>query len=273
MKRMIFSFIISLASVWLLFSLLLYIFQSRFVYFPDNTPPRITPAGFDLSYETVTLTTADGLKLQGWWVPYENPRATLLFLHGNGGNISHRVQKLQLYHRLGLSVLIIDYRGYGLSEGYPTEQGTYLDAETAWIYLTQIHRIPARDIIIYGESLGGAVATWLAGQVTAGAVIIESTFTSIEAMGKHFYPFLPINLITRTRYPALEYIQAITQPVLVIHSPADEIVPYAMSRELFEAANSPKDFLEIRGDHNGGFLHSGDLYIDGLDRFIQEHFD
>ncbi|MFO7578820.1 alpha/beta hydrolase [Nitrosomonas halophila] len=272
MKRMIVSLTTSLFAVWLLFSLLLYILQPIFIYFPDNAV-RMKPPGFGLHHETVTLTTADGVNINGWWLPHENPRATMLFLHGNAGNISHRLQKLQIYNRLGLSVLIVDYRGYGLSEGTPTEQGTYLDAEAAWAYLTQVRRIPARDIVLYGESLGGVIAARQASQVAAGALILESTFTSVRDMGKHYYPFLPVNLITRIHYPALEYIQAVASPVLVIHSPADEIVPYEMGRRLFEAASPPKDFLEIKGDHNGGFLRSGELYTDGLDQFIQKHFD
>lgn len=272
MKRMILSLTTSLFAIWLLFSLLLYILQPIFVYFPDNAV-RMKPTGFGLHHETITLTTADGVNINGWWLPHENPRATMLFLHGNAGNISHRLQKLQIYNRLGLSVLIVDYRGYGLSEGTPTEQGTYLDAEAAWAYLTQVRRIPARDIVLYGESLGGVIAARQASQVAAGALILESTFTSVKDMGKHYYPFLPVNLITRIHYPALEYIQTVASPVLVIHSPTDEIVPYAMGRRLFEAASSPKDFLEIKGDHNGGFLRSGELYTDGLDQFIQKHFD
>ncbi|HRQ05539.1 MAG TPA: alpha/beta hydrolase [Nitrosomonas halophila] len=272
MKRMILSLTTSLFAIWLLFSLLLYILQPIFIYFPDNAV-RMKPTGFGLSYETVTLTTADGTNINGWWLPHENPRATMLFLHGNAGNISHRLQKLQIYNRLGLSVLIVDYRGYGQSEGSPTEQGTYLDAEAAWAYLTQVRRIPARDIVLYGESLGGVIAARQASQVAAGALILESTFTSVRDMGKHYYPFLPVNLITRIHYPALEYIQAVASPVLVIHSPTDEIVPYKMGQKLFEAASPPKDFLEIKGDHNGGFLRSGELYTDGLNQFIQKHFD
>lgn len=272
MKRMMLSLTTSLFAIWLLFSSLLYILQPIFIYFPDNAV-RMKPPGFGLHHETVTLTTADGVNINGWWLPHENPRATMLFLHGNAGNISHRLQKLQIYNRLGLSVLIVDYRGYGLSEGTPTEQGTYLDAEAAWAYLTQVRRIPARDIVLYGESLGGVIAARQASQVAAGALILESTFTSVRDMGKHYYPFLPVNLITRIHYPALEYIQSVASPVLVIHSPADEIVPYEMGRRLFEAVSLPKDFLEIKGDHNGGFLRSGELYTDGLDRFIQKHFD
>ncbi len=272
MARMAQSLIFILVSVWVLLSLLLYIFQPKFVYFPYSSL-QATPRDIGLPYAEVYLTTSDDLKIHGWYVPHENPRATLLFLHGNGGNISHRLEKLWIYNQLELSVFIIDYRGYGLSEGSPSEQGTYLDAEAAWVYLTQEQQIPATDIIIYGESLGGAVASWLASRVEAGALIVESVFTSIRDMGKHYYPYLPVTLIARIKYPVIEHIKEVQCPVLIIHSPADDIVPFNMGKAVYEAANQPKDFLEIIGDHNGGFLQSGQLYIDGLDRFILTHFD
>jgi fermentation-respiration switch protein FrsA (DUF1100 family) len=270
--RMAQSLIFILLSTWLLLSLLLYIFQPKFVYFPYSSL-QATPRDAGLAYEDIYLTTSDDLKVHGWYVPHDQPRATLLFLHGNGGNISHRLEKLRIYNQLTLSVFIIDYRGYGMSEGSPSEQGTYLDAESAWNYLTQDRHIPASDIIIYGESLGGAVATWLASRVEAGALIVESVFTSIQAMGKHYYPYLPVTLIARIKYPVIKHIKEVHSPVLNIHSPADDIVPFNMGKAVYEAANQPKDFLEITGDHNGGFLQSGQLYIDGLNRFILTHFD
>ena len=270
--RMAQSLIFILISVWVMLSLLLYFFQPKFVYFPYSSL-QATPGDTGLAHEEVYLTTSDGLKIHGWFLPHAQPRATLLFLHGNGGNISHRLEKLRIYNQLELSVFIIDYRGYGQSEGSPSEQGTYLDAEAAWKYLTQDRKIPAGNIIIYGESLGGAVATWLATRVNAGALIIESVFTSIQDMGKQYYPYLPVKLIARIKYPVIDYITAISYPVLVIHSPADDVVPFRMGKEVYEAANQPKDFLEITGDHNGGFLQSGQLYIDGLDRFILTHID
>jgi len=270
--RMAQSLIFILISVWVLLSLLLYILQPKFVYYPFSSL-QATPKDAGLNYEEVYLTTSDNLKIHGWFVAHDNPRATMLFLHGNGGNISHRLEKLLMYNQLGLSVFIIDYRGYGLSEGKPSEQGTYLDAEAAWDYLTKQKKIPASDIIIYGESLGGAVASWLARRVEAGALIIESVFSSVEDMGKHYYPYLPVKLITRIKYPVTKYIREVPYPVLLIHSPADEIVPFAMGKKVYEAANQPKDFLEITGDHNSGFLHSGDLYVNGIDRFILTHMD
>ncbi|MDT8364622.1 MAG: alpha/beta hydrolase [Nitrosomonas sp.] len=271
MQWIIWLAIISLTAGWLILSLLLFIFQSSLIYFPDKVV-HSTPAAWGLSHEDVTLVTTDGTTLHGWWLPHPYPRASLLFLHGNGGNIAYRLQKLQLFHQLGLSILIIDYQGYGRSEGNPDEQGTYLNARAAWDFLIQKKGTATEKIIIYGESLGGAIAAWLTNQVQAGALIVESSFTSIRDMGKYYYPFLPVDTITRIHYPTRDYLQTVTQPVLIIHSPTDEIVPYQMGRQLFELANPPKTFLEIQGTHNEGFLQSGAIYTDGLNRFIGQYF-
>ena len=261
------SLILILVSVWVLLSLLLYIFQPKFVYFP-YPDLAATPADAGLEYEDVNLVTSDQLRINGWFVPHTGSRATLLFLHGNGGNISHRLDKLLIFNRLGLSVFIIDYRGYGTSEGSPSEQGTYLDAAAAWDYLTKDRKIPGNRIILYGESLGGAVAAWLADRQKAGALILESTFTSVGDMGKHYYPYLPVKLLARIKYPTLDRIHAVRCPVLVIHSMADDIVPYTQGRKLFDAAREPKSFLEITGDHNNGFIQSGRTYSNGINEFL-----
>lgn len=269
--RMAQSLIFILVSAWVILGLLLYIFQPEFVYYPAGKIVA-TPANAGLSFEDIILTTPDQVKIHGWYVPHEHPRATLLFLHGNGGNISHRIEKLSIYNQLGLSVFIIDYHGYGTSGGSPSEKTTYMDAKSAWEYLTHDRGIPEKQIIIYGESMGSAVATWLASHVTAGALIIESAFTSIQSMGKHYYPYLPVKLLARIKYPVIDYIKKVHCPVLVIHSPQDEIVPYQQGRELYETANIPKSFLEITGDHNGGFYESGNIYKEGWDRFISTYF-
>lgn len=272
LARMAQSLIFILVAVWVLLSLLIYFFQPRFVYFPYSAI-EATPKDAGLAYEEVILTTKDELKIHGWFLSQDNPRATLLFLHGNGGNISHRLEKLSIYNQLGLAVFIIDYRGYGLSEGKPSEQGTYKDAEAAWNYLTKEKGIPENRIIIYGESLGGAVAAVLATGNQPGALILESTFTSVADMGKHYYPYLPVDLLARIRYPTIDRISGITCPILIIHSPMDDIVPFEMGKKIYESANQPKDFLEIQGDHNSGFLQSGNQYSEGLNRFILTHFD
>lgn len=260
-----------LFSIWLMLCLLLYFFQPRFVYYP-LAGMAAAPDQAGLAYEDVSLTSADGLTLHGWYLPHPTPRATLLFLHGNGGNISHRLDKLQILHQLGLAVFIFDYRGYGRSEGKPSEHGTYLDAEAAWQHLIRDRGIPGRDIILYGESLGGAIAARLADRLEPGALVVESAFTSLTAMARHYYPYLPAGLLAPIKYPTLEYIQGVGCPLLVIHSREDGLVPYEHARRLYEAAGVSKAFLELSGDHNSAYRNSGSRYRDGLDTFISRHF-
>jgi len=267
---MIQSLLFILVSVWVLLSLLLYLFQPKFIYYPTKDMAA-TPDTIGLSYEEVTLTTSDNVNISGWYLPHPQAHSTMLFLHGNGGNISHRLEKLMIFYELGLTVMIIDYRGYGMSSGKPSEQGTYLDAEAAWKYLTKDKSIPPNDIIVYGESLGAAVAIRTASQKQVGALIIESGFTSIVDMAKHYYPYLPVSLLTRIKYPSLDRIADINAPLLVIHSKEDQIVPYTHGQSLYQLAKEPKVFHEIIGDHNSGYALSGNVYRDGLAQFISNY--
>ena len=245
---------------------ILSIFQAKFIYFPQRQLDA-TPEAIGLVYETVHFETSDGIKLSAWFIPAQNARGVVLFCHGNAGNISHRLDSINIFNRLGLSVFIFDYRGFGQSQGATTEQGTYLDAEAAWDYLIKKKQ---QNIFIFGRSLGGAIATWLAQHNTPTALIIESTFTSTRDVAAKFYPFLPVRLFLRFKYNAKKYIQQVNCPVLIIHSRNDELIPFNHGRQLFETANEPKEFLEIQGSHNDGFYVSGKLYQEGLDRFISQ---
>jgi len=227
-----------------------------------------TPDNIGLEYENVLLKTADGLSINGWYVPADDERAVVLFCHGNGGNMSNRLETLRILNRLGLSTFIFDYRGYGDSEGKPSEKGTYRDTEAAWRWIKERRSVAAGDIIVMGRSLGGPVAAWIARKYPPKALILESTFTNIHDMGKKLFPWLPIRLMSRFRYAAEKYVHDIHCPVLVIHSPVDDLVPYELGRKLYDAVNDPKEFLEIDGAHNDGFLMTGEPYIVGLDRFI-----
>ncbi len=248
----------------------LFIFQDRLIYFPIRHISA-TPADIGLTYEPVWLETADGVKLSGWYVPAKEARGVVLFFHGNAGNISHRLDSIGTFHRLGLSVFIIDYRGYGQSEGKTSEQGTYLDAEAAWRYLVEDQQIPADEIILFGRSLGGAVAAWLAQKHTPGLLILESSFTSVPDVAAKHYPFFPVRLLARFKYNTLERLPEINCPVLVVHSPDDEIIPYSHGEQLFAAAQEPKDFLNLSGGHNEGVFIMGKRYEAGLDAFITKH--
>jgi len=267
------TLLIAAAGFYVLLALMLFLFQDRMVFL-SNLPGRAltaTPrdAGFD--YEDVTLETSDGLKLHGWYVPAAQARGVVLFLHGNAGNISHRLDSIAIFRELGLDTLIIDYRGYGQSQGKPSEQGTYLDAEAAWHYLVSDREVAAERIIVFGRSLGGAVAAWLANQYRPAALIIESTFSSALDMARKLYPFMPVRLITRLDYPVQLYVSRLHCPLLVIHSRDDEIIPFTMAEAIYDSAAEPKSLLEIWGDHNNGFLLSGDRYLSGLNEFIQEN--
>lgn len=246
----------------------LYLFQESYVFFPSRAV-HATPAAVGLDYDDVRVETDDGVIIHGWFLPAAGARFTVLFLHGNAGNISHRLDSLRLFHRLGLNILIMDYRGYGRSQGRPSEQGTYQDAEAAWRYLVRTRGIPPEQVLVFGRSLGGGVATWLALEHPVGGLIIESTPTSVPDMGTEVYPFLPVRLLARLHYNTLRRIPDVNVPVLVIHSSDDEIVPARHGRRIFAAAREPKAFLAIRGDHNGGFLMSGEDYVEGLRDFIE----
>lgn len=249
---------------------LVYLLQSRLLYFPD-TPGRsldATPADIGLAFEDVSLVAVDGVKLRGWFLPSPGARRVVVFCHGNAGNISHRLDWLRILHRLGLSVLIFDYRGYGRSEGRAREQGTYLDAEAAWAYLTQTRGYRPADIVLFGESLGGPIAAHLGMAVQPGAVILASTFTSVPELAAHHYRIFPVRWLSRFRYATVEYLGAVKAPVLVIHSRDDEIVPFAHGEALHRRAAEPKALLAIRGDHNGGFLLSEPALVAGMQQFL-----
>lgn len=251
--------------------LLVYFLQDRLLYFPLKDID-VTPAALQLAFEEVRLTTDDGQTLAAWWIPAEKERAVLLFCHGNGGNISYRLDSIDIFSRLGLSVLIFDYRGYGGSTGQPSEKGTYRDAESAWRYLVDVQKKKPEKIICFGESLGGAVAAEIAMRHESGGLIIMSSFTSIPELAGRLYPFLPIKLLSKFRYATIEKIANIAAPKLIIHSPDDEIIPFEQGRSLYEKAAHPKQFLQIKGGHNEGFLVSGNLYVQGLKDFLDRYF-
>ncbi|MCF7989737.1 MAG: alpha/beta hydrolase [Thiohalocapsa sp.] len=255
--------LLAAAAAWLL--------QPKLVFYPLRELPR-TPAAYGFDYRDIRLAAADGVALHGWLVPAPRRRAsaphTLLFLHGNAGNIGHRGDSIALFAGLGLDVLIIDYRGYGKSGGSPSETGLYLDADAAWNWLVDTQGLSPRDIVVFGRSLGGAVAVELAAKADPGALIVESSFDTMRSLARTHFPVLSRVLPLRYRFPAAERIGAVDAPVLVLHSRDDEIVPYALGRRLFAAAPEPKHFAELTGGHNDGFLRTGSDYVDALEQFL-----
>lgn len=251
---------------------LLYLTQERMVFYPEIGGRALDadPGNLGLPFEDVNLDTSDGERLHGWYVPAPDPRGAVIFCHGNAGNIAHRLDYLLMFRRMGYSVLIFDYRGYGRSTGRPTEQGTYLDAEAAWRHLTEARGFAPRRIVVTGESLGGAVAARLAADRAPGALVLASTFTSVPDMGAAVYPWLPVRLLARLRYDARDSVARVQAPVFVAHSPDDEIVPFAQGRALYEAARGPKQFLELAGGHNEGFIFMREAWVRALSRFLDE---
>ncbi len=255
---------------YLLLIAYVYARQGAMLYFPTKEI-EATPRTIGLDYQELTLRTKDGLDISAWYIPADDARGFVLFCHGNAGNISHRLDSIQIFHSLGLGVLIFDYRGYGKSGGFPDEEGTYIDAETAWDYLVNILHVKPEKIVLFGRSLGSAVAAEIALRKQAGTLIMESGFTSVPDLGKKFFPYLPVGLISRYHYESIRKVGKIKIPKLFIHSPGDEIVPHEQGVELFERASEPKEFLSISGGHNEGFLLSGKEYVDGLKTFLSRY--
>ena len=251
----------------LLLNILMWLLQPGMVFYPLRAH-QATPADWGLVFEDVELTTADGVDIHGWYIPHRRATYTLLFLHGNAGNISHRGDSIAIFNRLGLSVLIIDYRGYGRSSGRPSEAGLYLDALAAWRYLVEDRGVEPSKILVFGRSLGANVAADLAARERPGAVILESGFSSARDMARHLYPGLHWILYRRFDFDAAERLSRARSPTLVLHSPTDEIIPYALGRRLFDAAPEPKRFVDLAGDHNSGFMASQPGYEQTLAAFI-----
>ena len=254
MKRSVLTLLSILASAYVLICVLALVFQPKLVYFP-GPPPSWTPDQEGFEYRDLTLRTSDGVDLHAWYFPADEPRGAVIVSHGNAGTIANRVPHAQAFLAAGFSVLLYDYRGYGRSAGRPSEAGTYRDAEAAYDWLTADAGVAPAQVVSYGESLGGGVALELAHRRSVGAVVLESAFTSLPDVGRRFYPWLPVKLLSRIVYDNRSKIAELRVPVLVIHSPGDEIVAYDFGRELFRLAHEPKTFLVTEAGHNdGGFL-------------------
>ena len=247
-------------------------FCLNWIVFHPSGRLQFTPDIAGLAFEDIYLTTSDGLKIHGWYVPAENPRATLLFFHGNAGNISDRLESIEIFHSLGLSVFIIDYRGYGKSQGKPSVAGTAEDAMAAWEWLTRERRVDPSKIVVFGRSLGGAVAMELMRYVTPGALILESTFSSLSDMVRLDLLSPVVRILTGDVWNSVVVAHELAVPTLSLHSPDDEIVPYRLGRRLFDALAGEKKFVDISGDHNEGFSMSMPAYRDALDAFLTRHF-
>jgi fermentation-respiration switch protein FrsA (DUF1100 family) len=245
------------------------LFERAMIWHPTRAL-EATPAQIGLAYEDVTFAAEDGCRLHGWFAPHPAARATVLFFHGNAGNISHRLGSLAQFHALRVNVFTVDYRGYGRSGGTISEAGSYRDAAAAYRWLRESRGIPAGRIVLFGGSLGAALAVDVAAREPAAGLIVESGFTSTRDMGRMLYPWFPVWLLVPSRYGSLAKMPRVQAPVLVLHSRDDRLVPYAHGERLHEAAPGPKTLFTMRGGHNSGPEETGPAYDRALDAFITE---
>ena len=222
-------------------------------------------------WENVVIPTPDGEQLSAWYFPSPAPATarprTVLHCHGAAGNISHRLNTAHLLLELGLGVLLLDYRGYGRSTGRPSEAGTYVDAQAALAWLRS-RRVAAGEIIAWGESLGGGVASEIAVTAPVGGLVLQSTFTSIPDAAAHRHPWLPVQWLCRIRYDTLARLPGVTVPTLVLHSPTDEIIPFEQARRNFAALRAPKLFQETAGNHSQSFREALEPTRAGVVRWL-----
>ncbi|MEI7511505.1 MAG: alpha/beta hydrolase [Candidatus Peregrinibacteria bacterium] len=242
--------------------------QKDFIFFPTKTVAEI-PKNMNIS--EVSFLTADGIALNGWYLDNHSEK-TVLFFHGNARNISALQDRLQLFQELKVNALVFDYRGYGKSGGkIAAEQDLSTDANAALKYLQVEKNISLPNIILWGHSLGGAVAIDTAQNKDVFAVIVESSFSSLDDMARKNFWYLPTPFILHFHFQSIEKISNISSPILIVHSKDDEMIPFPQSEALFKAAKSPKQFLEISGSHNNGFTDSYSVYFPAVQKFFLSH--
>ncbi len=250
--------------------LLIRLFEEKLIFFPSKYPAgQWRPERFGLQVEDCTFTTAAGVKLHGWFVGNDSAKATLLWCHGNAGNITDRLDNLARLAKLPINIFLFDYRGYGKSEGRPNEAGVYLDAQAAYDFLASRPDVNAEQIVIFGRSLGGAVAVDLATRRAHAGLILESTFGSARDMAGRMFPFLPVRWVMKSEFDSISRIKDIATPKLFLHGDADEIVPFELGQRLFEAAPEPKSFHRLRGAHHNDTYFVDADYFHVLRRFVE----
>ena len=268
----IFQSIGVMAVLMLLYAVLLVGFEKKIIFHPAKFPEGYwNPVSLGLKVQDISFQSVDGVNLHGWFVPTPSARATLLWFHGNAGNLSHRLDNIQRLLPLNLNIFIFDYRGYGKSEGEPDEKGIYKDSQAAYNMILELEGVTVNSLFLFGRSLGGICATETALNNPARGLILESTFTSASDMSRKIMPLIPLGWAIRSKLNAINKVAELKLPKLFLHGDRDEVVPFELGRKLYEGASDPKSFYIIQGaGHNDTYIMGGRDYYNALDRFITE---
>ncbi len=266
MNKVLIKILILIGLLTVLLFLYIKHLEKKSIFFPYREI-EATPKEIGLDFEDIYIKTSDNKLINAWFIPHPDSEKVILFFHGNAGNISYRLDKIQYLYQLGVDVFIIDYRGYGNSQGKPTEKGVYLDAKAGYKHLLKKKNISPQDIIIYGESLGSVVGIDLASSFKVGGLIIAGGFSSGPDIGKLIYPYIPKFLFPNI-LNSLNKIKKVRVKKLFIHSKEDEIVPISLADKLYQAAGEPKEFITTQGGHNYGLLACEGRCLKRLESFL-----
>lgn len=271
-KKMILYTVLIVAGTYLALTLMMYIFQERMVFVPGRNV-FATPASYKIDFEDINLKTDNDETISAWYIPAKDAKYTVLFCHGNAGNIANRLETAVFYHNHGYNFMVFDYPGYGKSTGKPSDKGLLRAAEAAWKYLVETREIDPESIIVAGRSLGGSAASHLASKYDPAMLCLEATFVSVKEAAKDVVPFLPVSLICRVHLPTGENLRKVKCPVLLIHSPHDEVINYRHGEKLYEIAPEPKEFHTLKGGHNDCWFIDQNRYAEIFKAFIAKHVD
>lgn len=273
-KKTILSTLAGLVVVVALFTVLLAGCENSLIYHPVKYPKGLWETSeMPLPIQDVWFEAKDGVKLHGWYIPREKAVATLLFFHGNAGNITNRLENIFFLHHLDLNVFIFDYRGFGRSEGDPDEKGVQLDSQAAYDTVLTQPGVSVPSLFIFGRSLGGAFASYTASRNPAAGLILESTFTNADEMADKMFPILPVGWFISSELNTQGYVAHLNIPKLFIHGTQDTLIPFTMGRELYKGAAEPKEFYSIVGaGHNNTYRVGGKEYFDTIQAFVTRTF-
>lgn len=254
----------------IIFKIYFIFLEQKSLYHPYKEIPE-TPMNLGIEFEDVNFKTDDGKLLNGWFVPTKDAKVTVLYCHGNAGNIYHRLHKVRFFHEMGVNFFIFDYRGYGKSTANPSEKGLYKDAQAAYDYIVSRSEVDKNKIVVYGKSLGGPVAADLCLLRNTNALILEGSFASVVLRAQQLYPFLPMKLLITQKYDTMAKVKNMKIPKLIAHGRQDEVISFRHGEILFKVAAEPKRFLPFNGGHNDDVFVTSDAYKEELKKFLVDN--